>query len=63
MASARRRDAAGGQKMPTTTAPRKRKVAQTAMKFSGLMKIMGWPPSASHDAYQRANAAIRTENV
>ena len=49
-----RRLAAAGrwrQNTPKTIAPRKTKAAQTAMKFSGLMKVIGWPPSASRGAY------------
>jgi hypothetical protein len=39
------------QSTPKTMAPRKRKIAPTAIRFSGLMKVIGWPPSASRDAY------------
>ena len=37
--------------MPKTIAPRKTKAAPTTTKFNGLMKLIGWPPSASRDAY------------
>ncbi len=35
------------QRTPKTIAPRKIKAAQTATIFRGLMKVIGWPPSAS----------------
>ncbi len=38
------------QRTPKTIAPRKMKAAQTATIFRGLMKVIGWPPSASRDA-------------
>ena len=44
-------EAARAQRTPKTIAPRKMKAAQTATKFSGLMKVIGWPPSASCGAY------------
>jgi hypothetical protein len=43
----RRPLAATAHSTPKTIAPRKTNAAPTAIRFRGLMKVIGWPPSAS----------------